>query len=212
MRAGTAASPRRLRSLPAGAAQAATAASRLRRSCGVAVAACAAPTIASSKVSRSRRRNFSAQSCGCPISLPRSSRAPCADAHSEFARVLNFDFLFSPPISSATTLRRMRDAMHGCYVQPGDLRLVVRDAGDSQSRRGPCGERRRHRRQIPRRLNVQSLRSSASNARCRGSMRQSPALPSGASCSHRLTRRRSPSSTGHAGRRAMPHITDGDKQ
>ncbi len=172
-----AASTRKPRSLPVGAAQAATATPQLRRKRGVAVAACAAPTAASSQISRSRRRNFSAQACGRPISLPRSSRAPCADAHSELARVLNFDFLFSPPISSATTLRRMRDAMHGCYVQPGDLRLVVRDAGDSQSRRGPCGVRRRHRRAMPRRLNVQSLRSSASNARCRGSMRQFPPYP-----------------------------------
>ncbi|ALN59185.1 hypothetical protein GLE_3842 [Lysobacter enzymogenes] len=94
--------------------------------------------------SKPRRAYRPAEKRAIATSPPRSSGIPCASAHSEFARVLNFDFPFRPPISSATNLRRMRDAMHGCDVEPADLRLVVRDEGDSQSRRGHFDELRRH--------------------------------------------------------------------
>lgn len=69
----------------------------------------------------------------------RSSRGSCRALHHERGRSLSFYFRCRTPISIETNLRCMRDARHGCDVDSARLRLVVRDACASESRRGRKG-------------------------------------------------------------------------
>lgn len=111
-----------------------------------------------------------------PITPPRSSTASCAGLHCEFARRLSFNFPSCTPISTATNLRRMRDAMHGCYVDSAGLRLVVCDKSAAESRRG------RHRCFV-------AHHASKNQRTLMGKHAAPPASIAGASSSHHLTRR-----------------------
>lgn len=111
-----------------------------------------------------------------PITPPRSSTASCAALHCEFAQRLSFNFPSCTPISTATNLRRMRDAMHGCYVDSAGLRLVVCDKSAAESRRG------RHRCFV-------AHHASKNQRTLMGKHAAPPASIAGASSSHHLTRR-----------------------
>lgn len=111
-----------------------------------------------------------------PITPPRSSAASCAALHCEFAQRLSFNFPSCTPISTATNLRRMRDAMHGCYVDSAGLRLVVCDKSAAESRRG------RHRCFV-------AHHASKNQRTLMGKHAAPPASIAGASSSHHLTRR-----------------------
>lgn len=127
------------------------------------------------------RNRLQGSSCGCVafqyrITPPRSSPTSCAATHCEFARCLSFNFPSCTPISTATNLRRMRDAMHGCYVDSAGLRLVVCDKSAAESRRG------RHRCLV-------AHHASKNQRTLMGKHAAPPASIAGASSSHHLTRR-----------------------
>lgn len=119
---------------------------------------------------------FITRACELRITPPRSSRNSCAALHCEFARHLSFNFPSCTPISTATNLRRMRDAMHGCYVDSAGLRLVVCDKSAAESRRG------RHRCLV-------AHHASKNQRTLMGKHAAPPASIAGASSSHHLTRR-----------------------
>lgn len=110
-----------------------------------------------------------------------SSPGSCRALHHERGQGLSFYFRSSTPISIETNLRCMRDVRHGCDVDSTRLRLVVRDACASESRRGRKGT-------------VATRTTRRRKTHAQGKHAASPASNAGASSSHRLTPSPSPSS------------------